>query len=405
MLDNPELEGEPLIHVLEIVGNAIVGGMEKYVYNLAQKLPGYGFRITCLAPYESSFTASLRHQGSDVYITGMDENPTWRSIQFTTELVRHLNVNLIHAHLPKAHVLAGLAGKLADCRVVATVHGMDINPIDLSVALTANTSLIVVCQAAYSQALALNVPSERLALVPNGVDTKTYSPQRGGATFRKALHIPSEAPLIGFVGRLAWEKGPDLFIQFAEHVLKQHPGVHFALVGEGPMEEELHEMIASRNLEELIHLPGLWTNTWEVYPAFDVLAQTSRVEGMPFALLEAMACGCPVVAMGVGGVTEIVEVGTTGLLSAANDWAGLGDGLVKLLENPDRIKVMGQAARKRAEEHFDLRDCIRRMAGFFNRTLGRDGPGEMDLPSAWTVYPKEQESDAMNTIHTYPKRK
>jgi glycosyltransferase involved in cell wall biosynthesis len=262
---------------------------------------------------------------------------------------------------------------------------MDVNPVDLSVSKTANTHLIVVCQAAYHEALALGVPAERLALIPNGVDTKTYSANRSGSTFRKALHLSPEVPLVGFVGRLAWEKGPDQFIKLAEHVHKQRPDVHFALVGEGPMETEIQEWIEESQLDQFIHMPGLWTNTWEVYPAFNLLAQTSRVEGMPFALLEAMACGCPVVAMGVGGVAEIVEVGTTGLLAAPTDWAGMGDGLVKLLDNPERIRVMGSAARKRVEELFDVQTSMRHMGALFYQITGRPLPKDLNTSSRWQL--------------------
>jgi glycosyltransferase involved in cell wall biosynthesis len=405
MLPNSESTEEPLIHVLEIAGNAIVGGMEKYVYNLAQKLPAHSFKVTCMAPYESGFTSSLRHQGCEVYITAIDDSPTWRSIQFTAELIRQLQVDLVHAHLPKAHILAGLAGRLTNRPVVATIHGMDITSLELGITRSVGSHLTVVCQDAYSQALALGVPAERLTLIPNGVDTKTYSSNRSGATFRKSLRLPPDAPLVGMVGRLAWEKGPDQFLRAAERVLKQRPEVHFAFVGEGPMEMDLKEQIASTGLSERVHMPGVWTNTWEVYPAFDILAQTSRVEGMPFAILEAMACGCPVVAMAVGGVAELIEVGTTGLISAAGDWSGLGDAIVKLLDNPERMKQMGQAGRKRVEDGYDIKDSTRRMASLFSRLVKRKAFDESGFLPAWKAAEMEREQAMLGPVAIFPKRR
>jgi glycosyltransferase involved in cell wall biosynthesis len=218
------------------------------------------------------------------------------------------------------------------------------------------------------------------------------------------LHLSPEVPLVGFVGRLAWEKGPDQFIQMAEHIHKQRPEVHFALVGDGPMEDELRKWITEAEMDKFIHVPGLWTNTWEVYPAFDILAQTSRVEGMPFALLEGMACGCPIVAMGVGGVAEIVEVGTTGLLSAPTDWAGLGDGALKLLDNPERIRVMGSAARKRVEELFDLQNSMRQMGVLFHRILGRPLPKNLNLPSRWTIMQPTHAEPELDQVRLFPKK-
>jgi glycosyltransferase involved in cell wall biosynthesis len=405
MLTGTENSDEGQIHVLEIAGNAIVGGMEKYVYNMVQSLPPAYFKVTVLTLFESAFTNSLRQLGAEVYITNMDIDPPWRSIQFTTELIRHLKVDLVHAHLPRAHVLGGISARLTGIPAVGTVHGMDITSQELGICRTTGTHLTVVCYEAYSQALALGLPADRLTLIPNGVDLKTYCANRTGISFRKAQHIPPNAPLVGFVGRLAWEKGPDQFVQVAKYVHDQMPDVHFAMVGEGPMEAELAVLIDQAGLADVFHLAGLWTNTWEVYPAFDILAQTSRVEGMPFCLLEGMACGTPVVAMGVGGVAEVVEVGSTGLLSAAGDWAGLGNAIVTLISNPERLKQMTHAARRRAEENFDLQDSIRLMANLFYRLLGRKSPQDIVLPqSSWQVNKPNHPAIPMEPVGSYQNR-
>ncbi|HEX2980497.1 MAG TPA: glycosyltransferase family 4 protein, partial [Anaerolineaceae bacterium] len=95
------------IHVLEIIGNAIVGGMENYVFNLAGHLPEHGFKLTCLAPYESAYTASLRSLGCEVYVTPMHVDVPWRSIQFTTELIRQKHIDLVHATWPMARASWG----------------------------------------------------------------------------------------------------------------------------------------------------------------------------------------------------------------------------------------------------------------------------------------------------------
>ncbi|MGE5223225.1 MAG: glycosyltransferase family 4 protein [Omnitrophica WOR_2 bacterium] len=387
MLSQPESDENPQIHLLEIAGNAIVGGMENYVYNLVQHLPATHFKVTVLTVYESPFTASLRQAGCDVYITSMDIDPPWRSIQFATELIRHQKIQLVHAHLPRAHVLAGLAANLTGIPAVATVHGMEITTQELGISRTTGTHLTVVCHQAYSQALGLGLPEERLTLIPNGVDTKLFSTNRSGAALKKSLRIPPNSPLVGFVGRLSWEKGPDQFVQLAGLVHEELPDVHFVIVGSGPMEDEIAGMIKAKNLQEVVHMPGSIANTWDVYPAFDLLVQTSRVEGMPFAILEAMASGKPVAAMGVGGVPEIVEVGTTGILSAGGDWEGLGRATAKLLLNPDKLKQMGHAARKRVEENFDWQYSVHSMENLYYRLLGRNVPKELLLqtPQNWPM--------------------
>ena len=135
------------------------------------------------------------------------------------------------------------------------------------------------------------------------------------------------------------------------------------------MREELETQIQNASLENNFHLPGVWENMKEVYGALDVLVQTSRVEGMPLTLLEGMASGLPVAAMNVGGVAEIIEVGTTGYLSAVGDWAGLGDAVIRLLEDAERRKVMGAKGRARAEQYFNLNREVETLASTMRRIV------------------------------------
>jgi glycosyltransferase involved in cell wall biosynthesis len=361
------------VHVLEVVGNAIVGGMERYVEGLVQHLAPQGFRFTCLSPYESAFTASLRARGCEVFVTPMFDDPYWPSIQLAAELVRHLGIDVLHAHMPRAHVLAGLAGCVTGVPAVATVHVRDVTAQVLGIARTTGTHQIVVCQAAYLRALALGLPPEQLTLVPNGVDVKAFTPGRDGSRLRANLGVPADAPLVGFVGRLSPEKGPDLFVRMAEHVHRRRPDVHFVLVGEGPLEAELAGMVQAMRLHERVHLAGAMTAA-DAYPALDLLAQTSHSEGMPLVLLEAMACGLPVVAIGTGGVLEVVEAGSTGLLASSGDWVAVGEAVLELLREPGRRRAMGQAGRRRVEEHFRLETSTRR-TGEVLRRLARRGAG------------------------------
>ena len=371
--------GRGKIHVLEVLGNAIVGGMETYVRNLIDRLPADRFRVTCLCPYQSDLTAELEAMGCEVFVTYMATDPPWRSIQTAVEVVRSQNIDLLHAHLYKAHMLAGLAGSLTGRPVVATVHGMALSPDELAVSQTTNSHLVVVCQEAYIHARSLGVPAERLTAIANGVDMARYRPAADGNAFRDDLGIPSDAPLVGFVGRIAWEKGPDQFMHVARHVHGNRPDVHFVLVGEGHMSGDVARMVEEMALSERVHMAGMRRDTWNVYPALDVMVQTSRTEGMPLALLEAMACGKPIVAMTVGGVLELVEVGTTGLISAPGDWEGTGNGVLALLSQPERLARMGEAARRRAEAHYDLAETVRRTARLF-RDLVPDKAGQLADP-------------------------
>lgn len=371
------------IHVLEIMANAITGGMENYVRNLVRLLPDEQFRVTCLCPYESPVTAALRTLGCDVHVTRMDDDPPWRSIQTTVELIRGARVDLIHAHLPKAHVLAGLAGALTRTPAVATVHGMSVTTHELGITRTTGTNLIAVCQEAYMQALAMGVPDERVTLIHNGVDVRAFRPGTNPAGFRQTLDVPDDAPLVGFVGRLEWEKGPDQFLMMADFVHQELPKVHFVLVGTGSLRDDLARRIEDMGLADVVHMAGFWPEPAEVYPAFDVIAQMSRIEGTPLTLLEAMACGRPVAAIAVGGVLEVVENGSTGLITNPGDWQGVGERVIDLLNHPEQRKLMGEAARKRAEKMFNLRDTVRQTSELFERLVRARSGSRSRWHSTW----------------------
>jgi glycosyltransferase involved in cell wall biosynthesis len=106
---------------------------------------------------------------------------------------------------------------------------------------------------------------------------------------------------------------------------------------------------------------------------------------MPFAILEAMSCGIPVAAMAVGGVAEIIEVGTTGYLSASGDWAGLGDAVMKTLAEPERRKAMGRAGRNRVETLFDLRRTTRLTVNLFRKLVTEHASRNVMVASSWPI--------------------
>lgn len=355
------------ISILEIIGTATRGGMENYLLNLFKNLPADKFRISCICPCESLFTKTLRESGiENIYITPLADNPEWRSIQMAMEACRLQEVDVLHAHMPKSHVLAGLAGALLHKPVVATIHGMHLNPHELGVALAVKSHLITNCQETYVQALALGVPANRVNLFHNGVDTTVFTPDRSGKKLRDLINVSSSANLVGFVGRLEHEKGPDLFVRAAGHVHDILPDVHFVIAGAGSMLPELERMSRQLRLEKNLHFVDWAEEPAEIYHGLDLLVHCSRGDGTSLVLLEAMACGCPAVGMAVGGIREIIENEHTGVLVDANDWEKLAVEIIQLLEQPTLLKTMGMAARKRVEDNFNVLTNTRMVAGLLS---------------------------------------
>jgi glycosyltransferase involved in cell wall biosynthesis len=268
-----------------------------------------------------------------------------------------------------------------DIPTVATLHGMSLQPQEISVARNTGSHTIVVCREAWSQAMAVGLASDSVSLVPNGVDLETFRPASADrAKFRSAINVGTNDFLVGFVGRLAWEKGPDKFVKAAEFILQRRPEVHFAMVGTGAMESELARASERAGIGSRLHMAGLWREPNQVYPSLDLMLHTSRADAMPLAVLEAMATGVPVVAIGVGGVPEIIETGETGILIGTQEWPGIvseypGDwegvarAAIGLIDNRRRLEAMSAMSVTRARAHFDIRRSADLTSQIFRQLL------------------------------------
>jgi glycosyltransferase involved in cell wall biosynthesis len=353
---HPVLNSHAPLHVLEVVGNDIVGGMERCVERLIAYLGREGeFRFTALCPSEGAFADRLRRAGATVVIVAMPEDAPWASVQLVASLVASERVDLLHAHLPNAHLLAGLAGRLTGVPVMTTIHARQAALLDLEVHRATGSFLSLVCQQSYYHALGLGVERSRLSLEPNGVDVDAFQPgPRPAQGVRTSLGLSAHAMLAGFVGRLSPEKAPDLFVRAVALLRGSLPDAHFVLVGDGPMKSTLLESIAQHGLDSHVHVLGVVEDVRPVYHDLDLLVSSSHSEAMPLALMEGMASGLPVVATRVGGVPEIVEHGGTGWLVAPRDAEDLAGRLHQMLTRPDLRQRMGEQARARMVRHHRL---------------------------------------------------
>ncbi|MFP5405813.1 MAG: glycosyltransferase family 4 protein, partial [Gammaproteobacteria bacterium] len=180
------------IRVVEIVGNAILGGMETCVERLIERLPRERFSVTAILPYDGAYADRLRALDADVFVTPVQDNPPWCSVQMICSMIESGSVDVLHAHLPNAHVLAGLCGRLTGTPVLATIHGRQVNMLDLEVHRTAGTHVGVLCKQSYFHALGVGVNPSHLHLIPNGVDIDVFTPPH--ATAMAAVNGASRSP-------------------------------------------------------------------------------------------------------------------------------------------------------------------------------------------------------------------
>jgi glycosyltransferase involved in cell wall biosynthesis len=209
------------------------------------------------------------------------------------------------------------------------------------------------------------------AVIYNGVDLDRFRPptpaERRNA--RGRLGIPEESFVIGTVCRLDPMKGVVQLLETFTRVARRNPRLRLVFVGGGGLKESIAEMAATAGLGDRVQLVGHQEDVAPYLWALDLFALFSRVEGFGVATAEAMAIGLPVLATDVAGTREVVTHGETGILFPFGDQERAATAILDLVENPDRLQVMGDAGRRRVELLYDLRQRNEDMARFLQGTL------------------------------------
>jgi glycosyltransferase involved in cell wall biosynthesis len=275
------------------------------------------------------------------------------------ELARLLSgrFDVVHTHSAKAGAIGRLAARRVGIPAVHTLHGFpfhDFQPawrrnlyIDIERRLGRSTDLfLAIGSTVAADAIRLGIaPPDRVRVIGSSVDTSIKpSTSRTRAAARDLLGLPQDAPVVGTVGRLDYQKAPDQFVEAARRV--RDPRVRYVWVGSGELEAEARRLASRSGLADRILFTGERSDVPVLLPAFDVFAMSSRYEGIPCALAEAMLAGIPAVATAVNGVPEIVVPGETGLLARPGDPASLARAIEHALARPEERRRWAAEARR-----------------------------------------------------------
>ena len=367
-----------MIKVLHISHSLRTGGLERIVWDLASGGGEHGFRCeAAVLAEEGAVGRSLRASGVVCHRLGKRPGLDWRVVWRLAGLVRRRAIDLLHAHNEGAGLYAGLAGRLVRRPVVTTRHGLSFGGSRYNRWLRRAAGLLssrTVCVGRSVLELAREqdrLPPSRLRLIYNGVDTARFRPDpQARRRVRRELGLGDEPVLIS-VGRLAPEKDQGLLL-LAAAVLE---GVTLLVVGEGPLRPRLERLAAELGVGERVRFLGERDDVEHLLAAAEVFVLSSRSEGVPKAVLEAMAAGLPVVATAVGGVPEVVVPGGTGLLVPGGRGEELVRAVAELLAHPARARAMGRAGRRRVEERFSLEAMLAAYAALYRELAGGEaGP-------------------------------
>jgi glycosyltransferase involved in cell wall biosynthesis len=207
-------------------------------------------------------------------------------------------------------------------------------------------------------------PIAQPLLIPNGVDTTRFFPSSLEA---------SHSQTVICMARLTYQKGIDVLLQAWHFVHKELPEARLIIAGTGPLQTQLADMVQTLRLGESVKFVGLQRNVAELLHRGSIATLPSRWEGMPNAILEAMACGLPVVATRVSGSEDVITHEVNGLLVEPEDSQALAQALSALLRDPARASAYGKAARETIEQNYSLEHITNTYVELYQRMAGYGG--------------------------------
>lgn len=344
------------MRIVHVVQGLAIGGQERLVVAMSRELARRGHEPVIVSLCRGG---AVRAQACGVPIVdavradGADASLVVR----LASVLRALRADAVHTHNPAPLLHAMPAAIVAGVRRrVHTKHGVNVyGPGALwsarAVVRAVHAVVAVSAETAEVARAKERVPPRVLHVVPNGIPLAAFHPDTAArARIRAELQIPPEAFVVGSVGRLAREKDYPLLVRAAAPMLGE--GVRLVLVGDGASRGEVERAI-DRALAPFVTLTGARCDVADLLCAFDVFALSSRTEGFPLAVPEAMAAALPIVATRVGGVPSAVPV-ECGVLVDSGDETALSRALSALAADRDRARSLGACARRHALAFFSI---------------------------------------------------
>ncbi len=358
------------------------GGLESVVRLLAGGWAGRGWPAGVALTLDAGTAlpedfAGLSGAGVEVIVHEVRTRGYLKERRLHLETLRRFRPDLVHTHGYRADLLGGSAAGLLGIPRVSTVHGFTggdwknrlYETLQLR-ALRGFEAVVAVSRPLVARLARTGIPAARIAEIPNAWGPTT--PALGRAHAREALGLAPGGVVLGWVGRLSREKGPDVFLQALAQL--DHPApVSAAILGNGRMRDELMAEAVRLGVSERIHWAGLVPGAGRLLAAFDGFVLSSRTEGTPIVLFEAMAAGVPIIAAAVGGVPDVLD-GEVALLVSPEDPAALAGAIRGLLADPAAATARAGRATRRLAERYSLDPWLDRHRDLYTEVLaGRRG--------------------------------
>ena len=373
-----------------MIGQLSHGGAERQCLELAKGLRDGGVFtpiVFCTSAHTEPYGDLLTKCGIEWYLAPKNCRRGISKLWWLIRYVRRHNCRSIYGVLHSGNAYGGFAARLLRIPFVASIRSATRQrfPVRLASSLACRRAVTVVANSASANASLeadMGVRHTHVAIIPNSVRQIERSSESRDE-IRLQVGIPADALVVGTIGNLKAEKRANFFLAVCDrlHALWQQPSVstafpHFIWLGEGTGRAAVTTALAQRpaDLRDHIHFPGASMDVDGYLSAFDAFVLTSAYEGMPNALLEAMAAGLPCVATDVPGTCDVLNAAADiGILADAQDPDKFAEQLIALLADLNRMRLLGDNGRNHVREHHSMDQMIKAYTVVFLEALERQG--------------------------------
>ncbi len=372
-----------------LVVEASAAGTGRHVLDLAQGLVARGIdthllyathRIDKIFAARLEKIAGLKSGKLKVYTNiGPRDFLAWRAIRRYAK--QNGPFDIIHGHSSKGGALARLAALGTRARAIYTIHGLV--TIDKHIPIFQRTAyfsiewtlskisarIIAVAPEEQRAAIAAGFGRDRVICIPNGIEPLELTPR---TIARQTMGVSDDAIIVGFIGRLVDQKAPHVLVQAFAKSLEVAPTACLAMVGGGPLDESLKELAATLNVADRV----IWLgprDAREVLAGFDLFALSSRKEGLPYVVLEAMVTGMAIVATEASSVEILVRPGINGEIVPTDDVPAFAEALMRVMSDSQRLRRYGEESLLRSK-FFSIDEMVENTLAAYRDVLAeRDG--------------------------------
>ena len=369
-------------NILYLVTSTNVGGTERSLLEICRRLDRSRYQpVVVSLKKEGPVAPMIRDLGTEVISLGMrEEAGVLSAVEFALgllrfpRLLRGRSFDLLHSFLFRANIFGRLAARRCGiARTVSSYRGTLEEPKDWMLSLDRATLERADALCTLSETLAaelrdrLRAPPGKITVIPNGIDVPAARNAVADCAphARRRLGLSPADMVLAAVGRLHAEKGLPFLLEAFRPFLHEHPRAVLLLAGDGPERERLQEQAEDLRVAERVRFLGTLSSPWEVLAASDIFVLSSVFEGMPNALLEAMAAALPVVATRVGTVPEMIGDGREGFVVPPRDAPSITAALERLAWSTDLRKSMGLRGRERAVKDFSPAAALAKLEALY----------------------------------------